>query len=204
MNKILLISLSILITLSYSQTDVSGEVSGIWNIEGSPYLVSDDLVISPYTALTIDAGVEVIFLSNNKITVNGELHANGAQDSNIIFLSSEEDGSWQGIDFSYSTGASNLNFCDITSTNDKAVSTYYSQNVSIADTHIHSFEGYAVYSNDTFANVTIANTVIEDGGAQTYIYAEDTYLFLDHVTLAGSSDRGIAYSGSASLSMDYC
>ena len=190
---------------SIEGTEVSGEVSGIWNIEGSPYLVSDDLTVPPYNTLTIDPGVEVIFLNNNKMTVNGELHANGEEGNNIIFQTGQDGGTWKGIDLYYSTGESNLNYCEISNTNDKAISTYYSQDVNITNTYIHALSGNAIYLDDTFADVTISNTIIDGGGSSTYnIDIRDTYVIMDNVVLNGGSNLGINFEGTTSLSMNNC
>ena len=75
------------------------------------------------------------------MTINGELHAIGEDEGNIIFKSGQDDGTWKGIELHYTTGVSNLNYCDISNTIDKSISTYYSQDVSINNTHIHSFSG---------------------------------------------------------------
>ena len=39
---------------------------------------------------------------------------------------------------------------DCSNTNDKAITTYYSQDINITDTYIHAFSGNAIYLDDTF------------------------------------------------------
>jgi len=41
-----LFSLTLMLGISYTQTDVSGEVSGTWTLEGSPYKVVGHIDLS--------------------------------------------------------------------------------------------------------------------------------------------------------------
>ncbi|MBT3232034.1 MAG: hypothetical protein HN356_04405, partial [Calditrichaeota bacterium] len=67
------------------QTIVEGDVSGRWNIEGSPYIVADNITVPQDERLTIDPGVEVYFVGHYKLAVQGRLLAIG-QDSNFISI----------------------------------------------------------------------------------------------------------------------
>ena len=78
----------LLLSISYSQTDVSGVVSGSWTLEGSPYNVVGDIDI--ITTLDIEPGVYVVFqeanpLDDYTINVYGQLTANGTEE-NPIFI----------------------------------------------------------------------------------------------------------------------
>lgn len=47
--------------ICFAQTYVSGPVSDVWTLAGSPYYVTDTIYVSEYDTLEIEAGVEVIF-----------------------------------------------------------------------------------------------------------------------------------------------
>ena len=62
-------------------TDVSGAVSGTWNLAGSPYRLTNNAYVSPGASLSIESGVRVVTNGNSyDLTVNpgGELDASGA------------------------------------------------------------------------------------------------------------------------------
>lgn len=61
----------------YSQTNVSGNQSGIWTSADSPYSVIGNITVPPGEILTIEAGVTVSFQGHYKITVLGTLNAQG-------------------------------------------------------------------------------------------------------------------------------
>jgi hypothetical protein len=44
-----------------AQTDVSGNVSGVWTPAGSPYVAQDTVVVAAGESLLIEAGVRVVF-----------------------------------------------------------------------------------------------------------------------------------------------
>ena len=87
-----LISLILLLSIPYSQTDVSGVVSGTWTLEDSPYNVIGDVDI--ITTLIIEPGVEINYSSGSnagfKINVFGLLTANGTIDTPILISNSSD------------------------------------------------------------------------------------------------------------------
>lgn len=92
-----------------AQTPVSGAVSGIWNLAGSPYLVQADVSIAAGNTLTIDAGVEVRFNPATQMTSNGTLNINGTSIALVLFKSSVlpgAPGDWKGV--TVSGGASSV------------------------------------------------------------------------------------------------
>ncbi len=82
-----------LVTLNISaQTIVSGNISGIWNIEGSPYRLIDDCTVLTSTELTIEPGVTIDIGKSKSLHVYGKILANGTSNQPIIFktLSSDD------------------------------------------------------------------------------------------------------------------
>jgi len=82
----------------FSQTYVSGSVSGSWAVAGSPYIVTGDIVVEASSTLAISPGVQVLFNGSYSLTVNGLLVAQGASNAEIIFDKSDDNpGYWNGI-----------------------------------------------------------------------------------------------------------
>lgn len=70
-----------------------GTLSGgemVWEVENSPYLLRDDLLIERDAELIIKPGVEVRFAPMVGITVRGKLTAVGAIQNGIVFTSTED------------------------------------------------------------------------------------------------------------------
>lgn len=112
MKKILLIILIFLPMLIFAGTVIpSGPVSGNWDLEGSPYTVVGDIYIAEADALTIQAGVEVLFNGWFKLEVFGSLMAEGETSNEIHFTSSAMDIKWRGIRFMETAAPSLLDHC---------------------------------------------------------------------------------------------
>ncbi len=72
----------------HAETFVSGEVSGVWDTDGSPYLVTDTLIVPEGDTLLIEPGVTVEFQDQTDSTrtpwyVNGTLLALGEEGDSI-------------------------------------------------------------------------------------------------------------------------
>ena len=70
---------------SFADTIVQGDVSGNWNIAGSPYLLINDCTVPTGSVLVIDPGAEVIIGEGLSLTVNGQVIAVGTENQHIIF-----------------------------------------------------------------------------------------------------------------------
>ena len=107
---ITLLSLTLFNITLFSQTDISGIVNtdSDWTLQGSPYIVVDDLTIPSGVSLTIEPGVKILFNKNVSLIVKGDLFAAGEDDSRIVFESAIENERWGGIriiDFGSSYGS---------------------------------------------------------------------------------------------------
>jgi hypothetical protein len=78
--------------------NVTGEQSGRWVQQESPYIVDGEIVIPAGQNLTIAPGVVVKFTGFYRLKVNGTLMARGNASDKIIFTSSK--------DFEFGTGES--------------------------------------------------------------------------------------------------
>jgi parallel beta-helix repeat protein len=70
---------------SSSGASVQGDVSGVWNLNKSPYIVESDIIVPKDSLLIIQPGVEIHFNGHYKFTINGCLIASGKPDSMILF-----------------------------------------------------------------------------------------------------------------------
>ena len=98
---------------SADTTYVSGEVSGVWDLSGSPYLVSGDIVVPADLELVIEPGVRIVFEAYYRFIINGRLDARGNETDSIGFTALLEDSTWGGLRFVDSEDTSFVQFCRI-------------------------------------------------------------------------------------------
>ena len=87
-------------------TKVSGTIDGdtIWTEAESPYIVSGDLTVEAAATLTIEPGTNVFFADGARMTVRGQLIAEGSQHQLIRFRAQPGTvGNWGGVQFVNST-----------------------------------------------------------------------------------------------------
>jgi len=81
-------------------TDIpAGNVSGTWTIANSPYHVLGEIIIPNGETLTIEPGVEIIFMGHYKFNVQGRLLAVGTQQDPILFTAENKVSGWHGVRF---------------------------------------------------------------------------------------------------------
>ena len=84
-------------------TYVGGETHGVWDLEGSPYVVVEDAIVHDGQQLLIKPGVEVWFNASTILLVHGTIMAVGAEGQGILFTSNaamKDAGDWHGITIS--------------------------------------------------------------------------------------------------------
>ncbi|RLD59883.1 MAG: hypothetical protein DRJ01_10680, partial [Bacteroidetes bacterium] len=110
--------LLVLINLNAETVIPSGNVSGVWSISGSPYLIDGDIAIPADSTLTIDPGVIVEFQDLYIFDIQGTLKAEGTVNDSIFFTvpDSLQVTGWLGINFigeETSRDSSKMVYCDI-------------------------------------------------------------------------------------------
>ena len=175
MNKFFTFLLLMVISSSISaQTNVSGNQSGTWIYENSPYNVTGNITVPAGEILTIEAGAEVNFQAYYKFTVLGTLNANGTETDSIFFTADNQSTGWGGISLGQSIGGnvtpadgvSNFSYCKFEFGKTLSGGEY-------PDIHggaIRMINSDAVYSNCVFAN----NTSLPGEGMGGAIYAINT------------------------------
>jgi hypothetical protein len=159
----LLSSLSISV---FSQTEVSGNQSGIWSYTDSPYFVVGDISVPVGTSLTIEPGVIVNFQGNYKLNVAGSLQAVGLENDSIVFTTEDIATGWHGIRLLDSQNGSNFAFCRIEY--GKTMAGEY------PDQHgggVMIMNSDAVFTDCTFSN---NDATADDSGMGGAIYAFNT------------------------------
>lgn len=193
MKHLFLLTLVLFSIITIAQTTVNpGIVSGNWDNSGSPYYITGDITIPQGMTLNIGSGTQVLFQGNYRLTVEGTLHAIGAQNDSIEFAPADTagysnlttpDGGWNGIYFSpsslFAADTSKLEYCKIHHA--KTISDGYGciylrgysqailiNNCRISDNYSSSWGGGLVAANNTIPNLLILkNTVFSNNEAGT-------------------------------------
>jgi hypothetical protein len=76
-----------------------GNVTGAWQVIGSPYYIQGEITIPNGETLTIEPGVKVIFMDHYKLNVQGRLLAIGIPKDTIYFTADNTQTGWHGIRF---------------------------------------------------------------------------------------------------------
>jgi hypothetical protein len=85
---------------SIAQTIVpGGDVSGIWTAAHSPYQIIGEITIPNDSTLTIEPGVEVVFMGHYKLNVQGRLTAIGTELDTIFLTAQDTTAGWHGVRF---------------------------------------------------------------------------------------------------------
>jgi parallel beta-helix repeat protein len=98
---LIIVSLVLVFTLpSIGQTNITGgDVSGTWLTAGSPYYIQGEITIPNSETLTIEPGINIIFLGHYKFNVQGRLLAIGTLQDSIYFTAENTNEGWHGIRF---------------------------------------------------------------------------------------------------------
>jgi hypothetical protein len=100
-------------------TYVSGEVSGTWTVEHSPYFIQTNVVVPAGASLTIEPGVEVKLKPYSEwqngalFKVYGTLIAVGLPEDSIYFTRMEDNGWWGAILFQDANNNCKMEYCSV-------------------------------------------------------------------------------------------
>ena len=101
------------INSGYCLTEVRGDVEGVWDLDGSPYVAIDRIVVGNRNTLIIEPGVEVLFRGTFPFIIYGLLNAEGEEGDSILFGPHSRE-AWQGLHFSSCNENTVLDYCIIT------------------------------------------------------------------------------------------
>ena len=168
-----------------------GAVSGIWTVEGSPYIVQDDISISLGDTLIVGSGVRIFFEPTQAMTVFGFLKVNGQPADSVVFTADivQNPYGWGGLRF------------------------VNAEDTSIVRYAILENGRYADYGGGVYcigSNVHMEHSVIRscDGGFGKALYVEDqSHVIMRHCEISDNGTQGgcgairVAFS---SLVLDSC
>jgi parallel beta-helix repeat protein len=92
--------------ISTGTSITSATVSGIWDINNSPYYINGDVEVATGSVLRINAGVKIFFTGHYKLSVgiNSRITAIGTQQDMIEFTSIDTISGWHGLRINKSIG----------------------------------------------------------------------------------------------------
>ena len=91
--------LFVVISKNVVYAQISGNVSGVWSFENSPYCITGNIEVESGESLYIEAGVQVIFYGPYQLDVRGNLQAVGYAEKPIGFSPVDKNEGWRGIHF---------------------------------------------------------------------------------------------------------
>jgi hypothetical protein len=68
---------------TYPDKDITSDT--IWTKNQGPYIINQGIIVSSETKLTIEAGTEIIFLTNGTLAIKGILNVEGEENEPVIF-----------------------------------------------------------------------------------------------------------------------
>ncbi|MCD6531781.1 right-handed parallel beta-helix repeat-containing protein [bacterium] len=116
MRAVAIIMTILSVGFAWATTVVTGDVSGVWSTEGSPYIVEGRVYVPAGETLRIAPGTEILFNSSAQLVVDSAavLKAVGTPDDTIYFRSASADVRWNGIKFYKSSDACTLSYVVVT------------------------------------------------------------------------------------------
>jgi len=143
---------------STATTVPGGDVSGVWDAAGSPYLIDGDITVPSGQTLTIGPGVEVLFQGWYSLTVNGTLIADGSEAAPILFGGGHATAGWLGIRFMDAPDGSRLTYAIVE--NGRATG---------ADPFDKGGGIYVANSSPLISHSTIRNNLAKSSGGGIYL-----------------------------------
>ncbi len=220
----ILFGILLIATISFAETHIpEGDVSGIWSIGGSPYIIDGEINIPVDSTLTIEPGVQVLFSGHYKFNIYGRILAIGTEEYTIVFTAQDITTGWHSLRFwdtsTNGQDSSKVVYCKLEygkatgSLNDRYGGTIYCNNSSdilirnclITKNTAESHGGgiYCSSSSPSLENVTISGNLASYGGGGG-IFCEDSTPSLSNVTISGNSaswNGGGIYCSSSSPSL---
>ncbi|MBD3218619.1 MAG: PKD domain-containing protein [candidate division Zixibacteria bacterium] len=186
--KICILFLLALSFLSAQTVIQEGDIEGTWTTADAPYLIEGDLTIPANKTLTIEPGVDVLFQSWYKITINGYIQAQGTESMPIIFTTEDTTTGWVGLRFINAPDSSHLKYCILE----------FGQATG-ADPLDKGGAVYISNSNPVIENCTIRKSEADDKGGG--IYMENASPRIDYSTV---TENLVGYTATSTGGGIYC
>jgi hypothetical protein len=183
--------------VQFAQTTIpGGNVSGTWKTEGSPYLITGNIIIPQDSTLIIEPGVSVVFQEFRKFTIDGTIKANGTENDSIYFTNDNSKwncsikkgkGEWRGFEFigNLSEDTSTFFYCRME----------YSKSSNNSNSH-YGYGGLfyiAARNNIHIKHCIITNNSAVYGGAFFISNSENIIISENKVQYNYASDRAAGF-----------
>ena len=175
--------------IGVSESTISGNLSGLLELDYSPYLIVGDVFIEEQDSLIISPGVIIYFYDDFDITSNGILRAIGTVSDSIYFTSYYPDEKRGGeIELK---NYSEMKFVVIENNNAYSTLTIFSNYPTISDVTIRNNNNYGLWINsrsgsvgDPFKKLIITNN-------NTGVKVNDSNPVFENVLIANNSSEGL-------------
>ena len=174
-------------SISIAQTNVSGNIpaDSVWDLSGSPYIVTGNISINSGVTLTVKPSVVVRFINGTSMYVNGTLKASNATFTSSADTSggSPQKGNWGYIRIGYYNiyGNAVLDTCQI------------KYGGSASSTNIYVYNGSLSMSGSYISN-SIHNGITVGTGK----------INLNSVNISNCNDNGIIFNGNTQVELINC
>ncbi|MBN1948886.1 MAG: carboxypeptidase regulatory-like domain-containing protein, partial [Candidatus Cloacimonetes bacterium] len=162
MKKLFIFISMILPWLLCSTVIPAGDVSGLWDLTGSPYYIDGEITLQAGEELLIEAGVDVIFNDHYQFIIHGRIMANGTVSDSIRFMPLDPNTGWHSLRFIdgnlSSLPANEISYCEFwqgfalgagDESNGGAIFCSNTGNLSISNSSFYEnyaqFDGGAIY-----------------------------------------------------------
>jgi hypothetical protein len=181
-------------------------VSGTWSASHSPYYILGDIQVNKGDRLTIEPGVQVVFMGHHSLTVGASatLVAQGTAAQPIRFTAANTELGFAGLRLVQTGDDDVLSYCVIT---------YAKKGVGPIGTNygIRDLSGGALYLYDCSPTIThciLANN-IGDGGGAIYCNSSDAVIsntvIANNACMGGNPQAGGIYcTGNSGVQIDNC
>lgn len=170
--KTLLTALTLLLSLQLTTAQNiinGGSVEGLWTLNNSPYLIRGPIFVDDHKTLQIEAGVEVIFETTDRMIINGNIIAIGNSSDTILFSTDNPERGWGGIRFENvlpGNDNSNLSYCKFEYANAMGNWPYHSGGaIGVLYTNNLSIEHCLFENNKALGQSGIGPDYLASGGA---------------------------------------
>ena len=201
---IILLSSFVITNISFAQTHIPyGDVSGIWTIDGSPYIIDGHISVPVDSTLIVEPSVNIFFPEQNHFRVYGRLLAIGTESDTISFTASDTTDIFAGLYFCETDtsfqDSSKLKHCRF----DPGCVGFSNSSIAIVKNCIVT-NGYGIGFNNsspTIVDVTICNNTSQNYGGGIYC-TDSSNPHLVNVTISGNSPDGICCSHNSNPTLE--
>jgi len=163
---LLILFLTFYITLSSDTIIPAGNVSGNWDIDGSPYLIEGEITIPDGETLTIDPGILVEFQGHYIFNIQGRILAEGTEQDSIFFTIADTTGF---SNFNSTAGSwDSFEFIETPVTNDSSKFEYcrieYAKSINYNHTEYGGAFEIRYFSKIKITNCTFKYNAANNGG----------------------------------------